>query len=99
MQNVIMFTKISVLVIIIIVGVVWMGMGITIYYQFVSYNIFLCILEKFQKFEKPFENTETDPGKLSVAFQSGIFSYAGWNYLNFMTEELRDPYKNLSRAI
>lgn len=52
-----------------------------------------------ENFEKPFENTETDPGRLSIAFYSGIFSYAGWNYLNFMTEELRDPYKNLPRAI
>jgi solute carrier family 7 (L-type amino acid transporter), member 5 len=52
-----------------------------------------------ENFEKPFEDTETDPGKLAVAFYSGIFSYAGWNYLNFMTEELRDPFKNLPRAI
>lgn len=52
-----------------------------------------------ENFDKPFDNTETDPGKLSIAFYSGIFSYAGWNYLNFMTEELRDPYKNLPRAI
>lgn len=81
MQNVIMFTKIAALVLIIIVGLVWMFMG----------NV--------ENFERPFENTETDPGKLSVAFYSGIFSYAGWNYLNFMTEELRDPYRNLPRAI
>uniref|UniRef100_A0A1B0CP74 Amino acid transporter n=5 Tax=Lutzomyia longipalpis TaxID=7200 RepID=A0A1B0CP74_LUTLO len=52
-----------------------------------------------ENFEGLFDNTETDPGKLSVAFYSGIFSYAGWNYLNFMTEELREPYKNLPRAI
>lgn len=52
-----------------------------------------------ENFENAFENSETDPGKLAVAFYSGIFSYAGWNYLNFMTEELRDPYKNLPRAI
>lgn len=52
-----------------------------------------------ENFENAFANTETDPGKLSLAFYSGIFSYAGWNYLNFMTEELRDPYKNLPRAI
>lgn len=50
-------------------------------------------------FKEPFANTESDPGKLSLAFYSGIFSYAGWNYLNFMTEELKDPYKNLPRAI
>lgn len=52
-----------------------------------------------ENFARPFEDTQTDPGKLSVAFYSGIFSYAGWNYLNFMTEELRDPYKNLPRAV
>ncbi|XP_055535905.1 Y+L amino acid transporter 2 [Wyeomyia smithii] len=52
-----------------------------------------------ENFENAFENTETDPGKLAVAFYSGIFSYAGWNYLNFMTEELQEPYKNLPRAI
>ncbi|XP_063857992.1 uncharacterized protein LOC135099549 isoform X1 [Scylla paramamosain] len=32
-------------------------------------------------------------------FYSGIFSYAGWNYLNFMMEELKNPFVNLSRAI
>lgn len=31
-----------------------------------------------ENFENAFENTETDPGKLSIAFYSGIFSYAGW---------------------
>ena len=32
-------------------------------------------------------------GQTAVAMYSGIFSYAGWNYLNFVTEELKDPYK------
>lgn len=81
MQNVIMFTKVGALVLIIVIGIFWMAMG----------NV--------DNFAQPFDNTETDPGKLSLAFYSGIFSYAGWNYLNFMTEELRDPYKNLPRAI
>ncbi|XP_037902969.1 large neutral amino acids transporter small subunit 1-like [Hermetia illucens] len=81
MQNVIMFTKIAALVLIIVVGIVWMALG----------NV--------ENFEGPFQDTQTDPGKIAVAFYSGIFSYAGWNYLNFMTEELRDPYKNLPRAI
>lgn len=42
--------------------------------------------------EKIFENTNTEPGKIAVAIYAGIFSYSGWNYLNFMTEELKDPY-------
>lgn len=31
-----------------------------------------------ENFDNAFDNTETDPGKLSIAFYSGIFSYAGW---------------------
>ncbi|KAL6421239.1 hypothetical protein ACFW04_013658 [Cataglyphis niger] len=60
--------------------------------------IWLC-MGHTKNFENTFENTNTDPGKIAVAFYSGIFSYSGWNYLNFMTEELREPYVNLPRAI
>ncbi len=40
-----------------------------------------------------FDNTETDITKISLAFYSGLFAYNGWNYLNFVIEELRDPVK------
>ena len=40
-----------------------------------------------------FENTETDITKLSLAFYSGLFAYNGWNYLNFIIEELQDPVR------
>ncbi|XP_058809097.1 Y+L amino acid transporter 2 [Phymastichus coffea] len=52
-----------------------------------------------ENFQNAFENTNATPGKVAVAFYSGIFSYSGWNYLNFMTEELKNPYVNLPRAI
>ncbi|KAH0950739.1 hypothetical protein HN011_002371 [Eciton burchellii] len=52
-----------------------------------------------ENFVDSFQSTTTDPGKIAVAFYSGIFSYSGWNYLNFMTEELKNPYVNLPRAI
>jgi len=45
-----------------------------------------------ENFVDSFQSTTTDPGKIAVAFYSGIFSYSGWNYLNFMTEELKNPY-------
>jgi L-type amino acid transporter 5 len=52
-----------------------------------------------ENFEDSFKNTTTKPGAFALAFYSGLFSYAGWNYLNFVTEELKDPYRNLPRAI
>ncbi|KAK3921848.1 Large neutral amino acids transporter small subunit 2 [Frankliniella fusca] len=54
---------------------------------------------KTENFQQPFQNTITSPGYIALSFYSGLFSYAGWNYLNFVTEELKDPYRNLPRAI
>ncbi|XP_063236766.1 large neutral amino acids transporter small subunit 2 isoform X2 [Bacillus rossius redtenbacheri] len=46
-----------------------------------------------------FQDTETDVTKLALSFYSGLFAYNGWNYLNFIIEELKDPVRNLPRAI
>ncbi|XP_046683807.1 Y+L amino acid transporter 2 [Homalodisca vitripennis] len=61
--------------------------------------VYMIFIDKMEKFAQPFEGSNTEPGKIAVAFYAGIFSYSGWNYLNFMTEELRNPYVNLPRAI
>ncbi|KAK9504604.1 hypothetical protein O3M35_010905 [Rhynocoris fuscipes] len=55
--------------------------------------------ETDENFHNVFEGGKTSPGKIAVAIYAGIFSYSGWNYLNFMTEELKNPYVNLPRAI
>lgn len=52
-----------------------------------------------QSFAGSFDKLPSDPSGVAIGFYSGIYSYAGWSYLNFMTEELKDPYKNLPRAI
>ncbi|KAG7297531.1 hypothetical protein JYU34_019544 [Plutella xylostella] len=46
-----------------------------------------------------FEGTTSDVTSIALSFYSGLFAYNGWNYLNFIIEELKDPVKNLPRAI
>lgn len=46
-----------------------------------------------------FNDTETDITKITLSFYSGLFAYSGWNYLNFVIEELKDPHRNLPKAI
>ncbi|XP_062491761.1 large neutral amino acids transporter small subunit 2-like [Pezoporus occidentalis] len=38
-------------------------------------------------------------GGLALAFLQGSFAYGGWNFLNYVTEELRQPHRNLPLAI
>jgi len=45
------------------------------------------------------EGTKTDPTVIALSFYSGLFAYSGWNYLNFIIEEMKDPVRDLPRAI
>uniref|UniRef100_A0A8D2PC03 Solute carrier family 7 member 10 n=1 Tax=Zosterops lateralis melanops TaxID=1220523 RepID=A0A8D2PC03_ZOSLA len=38
-------------------------------------------------------------GHLALSFLQGSFAFSGWNFLNYVTEELVDPRRNLPRAI
>ncbi|KAI5629829.1 large neutral amino acids transporter small subunit 2 [Silurus asotus] len=81
-----MFTagKLLALILIIIMGIVQICKGE--YYWLEPVNAF----EPFQDY---------DVGLIALAFLQGSFAYGGWNFLNYVTEELVDPYVNLPRAI
>lgn len=46
-----------------------------------------------------FDNSKSEVTSIALSFYSGLFAYNGWNYLNFIIEELKDPVRNLPLAI
>ncbi|CAJ0947136.1 unnamed protein product, partial [Mesorhabditis belari] len=53
----------------------------------------------YDSFDNIWEGTAKDLQAVSLAFYSGLFAYQGWNYLNFIVEELQNPKRNLPLAI
>ncbi|XP_059209430.1 b(0,+)-type amino acid transporter 1-like [Centropristis striata] len=51
------------------------------------------------KIENAFKGTQFSLSTLGMAFYQGLWSYAGWNNLNCVTEELKRPEVNLPRAV
>lgn len=49
--------------------------------------------------EDSFEDTSHSVSMVALAFYDGLWAYDGWNNLNYVTEEIRNPHKNLPRAI
>ncbi|XP_069037320.1 b(0,+)-type amino acid transporter 1 [Lepisosteus oculatus] len=52
-----------------------------------------------QNISNSFDGAQTSFGTIGLAFYNGLWAYDGWNQLNFITEELKDPYRNLPLAI
>ncbi|KAE9419467.1 hypothetical protein Angca_006660 [Angiostrongylus cantonensis] len=76
-------TKVAALICIIVFGVAWLVLGSTEYFELPD------VLEGSQR----------KISSLTFSFYAGVYSFTGFSYLNFVTEELKDPYRNLPRAI
>ena len=52
-----------------------------------------------QGFDKPTGADSADAGSIAIAIYTGMWAYDGWNTLNYVTEEIDNPYRNLPIAI
>ncbi|XP_006167728.1 b(0,+)-type amino acid transporter 1 isoform X2 [Tupaia chinensis] len=46
-----------------------------------------------------FDNTTWQAGRIGMAFYQGLWSFDGWNNLNYVLEELKNPKQNLVWAL
>ncbi|XP_044730945.1 b(0,+)-type amino acid transporter 1 isoform X2 [Chrysoperla carnea] len=52
-----------------------------------------------QHLRDPFEGTYYNFGSIATAFYTGLWAYDGWNNLNYVTEEIKNPSRNLPLSI
>ncbi|CAL8089231.1 unnamed protein product [Calicophoron daubneyi] len=50
-------------------------------------------------FREPFEDSATSPGALAMAFYQGFWAFSGWNCINFLTGEMKNPSRTLPIVI
>ncbi|XP_077982159.1 b(0,+)-type amino acid transporter 1-like isoform X2 [Glandiceps talaboti] len=48
---------------------------------------------------KSFEGSSSKGFAYAVAFYQGLWAYDGWNNLNYVTEEIKNPFRNLPLSI
>ncbi|XP_034018918.1 cystine/glutamate transporter-like [Thalassophryne amazonica] len=52
-----------------------------------------------ENFQNGFDVDVTSLHKLLLAFYNGLYAYGGWFYLNFVTEEVINPIRNIPLAV
>uniref|UniRef100_A0A8B9JNC6 b(0,+)-type amino acid transporter 1 n=1 Tax=Astyanax mexicanus TaxID=7994 RepID=A0A8B9JNC6_ASTMX len=83
-QVVFLVAKVVALIVIVIGGIVKMAQG---------------SMESLSSTDIAFEGTNLGVSTIGMALYQGLWSYAGWYNLNFVTEEVKKPEVNLPRAL
>ncbi|XP_035985999.1 cystine/glutamate transporter isoform X1 [Fundulus heteroclitus] len=62
-------------------------------------GMYLLFKGETKNFENAFDLNSIQLSGMPLAFYSGMYAYAGWFYLNFVTEEVDNPEKTVPLAI
>ncbi|XP_061201884.1 B(0,+)-type amino acid transporter 1 isoform X1 [Neopsephotus bourkii] len=62
-------------------------------------GIVLLAQGKTENFKDSYKDSSVSFGSIGLAFYNGLWAYDGWNQLNYITEELKNPYRNLPLSI
>ncbi|NXX43176.1 BAT1 protein, partial [Tricholaema leucomelas] len=62
-------------------------------------GIVLLAQGRTDNFKDSFKDSKVSVSSISLAFYNGLWAYDGWNQLNYITEELKNPYRNLPLSI
>ncbi|XP_062460896.1 B(0,+)-type amino acid transporter 1 isoform X3 [Pezoporus occidentalis] len=56
-------------------------------------GIVLLAQGKTENFKDSYKDSSVSFGSIGLAFYNGLWAYDGWNQLNYITEELKNPYR------
>ncbi|VDK39526.1 unnamed protein product [Taenia asiatica] len=65
----------------------------------ISFGLYYLTTGHVESFHNAFEGSNLSPGYLALSFYQGFWAFSGWNYLNFLVEEMENPGRNLPLAI
>lgn len=62
-------------------------------------GVYWAMHEELGSLATGFQRSNWSPSDIGLAFYNALWAYEGWNSLNYAAEEVKDPHKNILRAV